>query len=118
GGATVRFTREAGWANAMRYMLTGDEWGTEQALRMGLVQATTPPGQQLDAAVALAKKIAAAAPLGVRATIPPARQGLAADEATALAAIQPAFTRLQQSEDAKEFQRSLQEKRAPVYRGI
>jgi enoyl-CoA hydratase len=24
GGSTVRFVREAGWANAMRYMLTGD----------------------------------------------------------------------------------------------
>ena len=24
GGATVRFVREAGWANAMRYLLTGD----------------------------------------------------------------------------------------------
>lgn len=118
GGATVRFTREAGWGDAMRYMLTGDEWGAEEARRMGLVQAVTPPGQQLDAAVALAKKVAAAAPLGVRATLASARQALAADEATALAALQPVFTRLQQSEDFKEFQRALQEKRAPAYRGL
>jgi len=26
GGATVRFVREAGWGNAMRYMLTGEDW--------------------------------------------------------------------------------------------
>jgi enoyl-CoA hydratase len=69
GGATVRFPREAGWANAMRYMLTGDTWGAEEARRMGLVQEVTQPGAQLDVAVELAKKIAAVAPLGVRATL-------------------------------------------------
>ena len=31
GGATVRFVREAGWGNAMRYMLTGDHWGADVA---------------------------------------------------------------------------------------
>jgi enoyl-CoA hydratase/carnithine racemase len=114
---TVRFTREAGWGNAMRYMLTGDQWGADEARRMGLVQAIAPPGQQLDAAVALARKVAAAAPLGMRATIASGRQALVADEATALAAIQPTFTRLQQSEDVKEFQRAVREGHAPVFRG-
>ena len=42
GGATVRFVREAGWANAMRYMLTGDHWSAEEALRMGVVQTIAP----------------------------------------------------------------------------
>ena len=44
GGATVAFVREAGWGNAMRYMLTGDEWGADEAYRLGLVQYVTPPG--------------------------------------------------------------------------
>ena len=118
GGATIRFPREAGWANAMRFMLTGDSWGAEEARRMGLVQEVTPPGQQLDVAVALAKKIAAAAPLGVRATLASSHQALAAEETTALAAVQPTFARLQQSEDFKEFQRARREDRAPVFRGI
>jgi enoyl-CoA hydratase len=118
GGATVRFSREAGWANAMRYMLTGDTWGAEEAHRMGLVQEVTPPGKQLDVAIELAKKVAAAAPLGVRATLASSRQALAAEETTALAAVQPTFIRLQQTEDFKEFRRALQEGRAPVFRGI
>jgi enoyl-CoA hydratase len=118
GGATVRFSREAGWANAMRYMLTGDTWGAEEAHRMGLVQEVTPPGKQLDVAIELAKKVAAAAPLGVRATLASSRQALAAQETTALAAVQPTFSRLQQTEDFKEFQRALREGRAPVFRGI
>ena len=118
GGATVRFSREAGWANAMRYMLTGDTWGAEEAHRMGLVQEVTPPGKQLDVAIELAKKVAAVAPLGVRATLASSRQALAAEETTALAAVQPTFSRLQQTEDFKEFQRALREGRAPVFRGI
>jgi enoyl-CoA hydratase len=118
GGATVRFAREAGWGNAMRYMLTGDEWGAAEAYRLGLLQEITAPGKELDCALDLANKIAGAAPLGVRATLASSRQALAADEATALAALQVEFTRLLQSQDAKEFQRALQEGRAPVYRGL
>jgi enoyl-CoA hydratase len=118
GGATIRFPREAGWANAMRYMLTGDSWGAEEARRMGLVQEVTQPGKQLDVALELAKKVAAVAPLGVRATLASSHQALAGEETTALAAVQPIFTRLQQSEDFKEFQRALREGRAPVFRGI
>jgi enoyl-CoA hydratase len=118
GGATIRFPREAGWGNAMRFMLTGDTWGAEDSRRMGLVQEVTEPGKQLDVAMELAKKVAAAAPLGVRATLASSRQALADGETTALAAAQPVFTRLQQSEDFREFQRSLREGRAPVFRGI
>jgi enoyl-CoA hydratase len=118
GGATVRFPREVGWGNAMRYMLTGDEWGAAEAYRLGLVQEVTPQGKQLDRAIDLASQIAAAAPLGVRATLASSRQALAADEATAFAALQPEFGRLLQSEDAKEFQRALEEGRVPVYRGL
>ena len=75
GGATVRLVREIGWGNAMRYMLTGEEWGAEEAHRLGLVQEVTPPGKQLDRAVEIAQKIAAAAPLGVRATLASSRTG-------------------------------------------
>jgi enoyl-CoA hydratase/carnithine racemase len=117
GGATVRFPREAGWGNAMRYMLTGEEWGADEAYRLGLVQVVTPPGRQLDRAVDFAKKIAAAAPLGVRATLASARQGLSSEEA-AFAALPAEAARIRLSQDVQEFQRALQEKRPPVYRGL
>ena len=42
GGATVRFVREAGWGNAMRYMLTGDHWSAEESYRMGVTQQIAP----------------------------------------------------------------------------
>jgi enoyl-CoA hydratase len=117
GGATVRFPREAGWANAMRYMLTGDTWGAEEARRIGLVQEVTPPGKQLDVAVELANKVAAVAPLGARATLASAHQALAAEETTALAAVQPTFANLQKTDDFRENIRAVREGRVPVFRG-
>lgn len=100
GGATFRFVHEAGWANAMRYMLTGEQWGAEEARRLGLVQDITAPGKQLDRAIELAQKIAAAAPLGVRATLASAHQALVGEEED-LAALRARFARLLQSEDLK-----------------
>jgi enoyl-CoA hydratase len=117
GGATVRFVREAGWGNAMRYMLTGEDWGTDEAYRMGLVQILTPRGQQLDRAVELAKRIAGYAPLGVQALLGSARRSFREGERVALLSLQPEFGRLSRSEDRQEYFRALQEKRSPVYVG-
>jgi enoyl-CoA hydratase len=117
GGATVRLTREAGWGNAIYHMLTGEEWGADEAYRLGLVQAVTPPGKQLDRAIEIATKIAAAAPLGVRATLASAHQAISGEEA-ALLALPAAFAKIGQSEDAKEYARAVQEHRAPVFKGL
>ncbi|HPO25287.1 MAG TPA: crotonase/enoyl-CoA hydratase family protein, partial [Arenimonas sp.] len=65
GGATVRLMQEIGWGNAMRYLLTGDEFSGEEAYRMGFVQALTEPGEQFECALKIARSIANAAPLGV-----------------------------------------------------
>jgi enoyl-CoA hydratase len=117
GGATVRFVREAGWANAMRYMLTGADWRADEAYRMGLVQELTPPGQQLDRAVDLARQIAVNAPLGVQALMGSARRTFREGERVALLSLQPEFARLFRTEDRQEYFRALQEKRSPVYIG-
>jgi enoyl-CoA hydratase len=117
GGATVRFVREAGWANAMRYMLTGDPWDAEEARRLGLVQDVVAPGRQLDRAMELARKIAAAAPLGVRATLASAHRAERDGEAAAYAALLPEAGRLLRSEDFQERVRALRKGRAPAYQG-
>ena len=117
GGATVRFVREAGWGNAMRYMLTGEDWRADDAYRMGLVQVVTPVGQQLDRAVDMAKQIATCAPLGVQAMLGSARRSFREGERVALLSLQPEFGRLSRSEDRQEYFRALQEKRSPVYVG-
>jgi enoyl-CoA hydratase len=117
GGATIAFVREAGWGNAMRYMLTGDEWGADEAYRLGLVQYVTPPGQQLDRAIEVARKIAVAAPLGIRATLDSARRAINEGQEAAFAALLPELARLAQSDDHQEYFRALQQKRAPAFRG-
>ncbi len=75
GGATVRFVREAGWGNAMRYMLTGDHWSAEESYRMGITQQiAVTPETALEAGVAIARRVAACAPLSIRATLASAHQ--------------------------------------------
>src|SRR5215213_4924308 len=70
GGATTRLPREAGWGNAMRWLLTGDEYDADEAYRIGLIQEITEPGKHLDRALELAERIATrSAPLGVRTTL-------------------------------------------------
>jgi enoyl-CoA hydratase/carnithine racemase len=116
GGATVRLTREAGWGNAMFHMLTGAAWDASEAYRLGLVQAVTPLGKQLDRAIEIADRIAAAAPLGVRATLASAHQAINNEDA-ALQALGPVFAKLIQSDDAKESARAARDHRAPAFQG-
>ncbi len=115
GGATFRLVQQAGWGNAMRWLLTGDEFGADEALRIGLVQEVVEPGKQLDRAVELATIVAAQAPLGVSATIVNARQSLA--EEAAARALLPAILRLMASDDAREGLMSFVERRAAKFTG-
>lgn len=117
GGATTRFPRETGWGNAMRYILTGDEFSAEEALRIGLVQEVTTPGEHLARATALAETIAAQAPLGVRAALASARRAITAGEEAAIEQFQPDFVRLLQSADAQEGVQSFLERRPPRFQG-
>lgn len=52
GGATLRMHQVAGWGNAMRWLLTGDEFDAHEAYRLGLVQEVTAPEDLLDHAIA------------------------------------------------------------------
>lgn len=116
GGATLRAPAQLGWGNAMRFLLTGEEFGAAEALRIGLVQEVVPAGQQLERAMALARVVAAQAPLGVQGTLASAR--VAAGGLTAarehLAGLLPG---LLASEDAAEGVQSFVERRAAVFTG-
>ena len=116
-GATIRLVQLAGWGNAMRYLLTGDEFDAHEAFRIGLVQEVAPLGQQLEAAVAIAERIAAQAPLAVRATLLSARKAIAEGPAAAFNDLLPQFEKLQKSEDAKEGLKSFVERRTARFTG-
>ena len=117
GGATVRLIQEVGWSNAMRYLLTGDEFTAQEAQRMGLVQEVTPAGQQLERAIALAETIAKQAPLGVYATLKSARLARRQGEAAAFARLLPDLGPIMASEDAQEGVLSFLERREAKFKG-
>jgi enoyl-CoA hydratase/carnithine racemase len=117
GGATLRFPREVGWANAMRWLLTGDEFDAAEALRIGLVQEVVPAGEQLARAAALAEVIAQQAPLGVYATLTSSRAALPEAEAAAAARLLPELQPLLASDDMQEGLRSFVERRPGRFRG-
>lgn len=111
GGATLRFAREVGWGNAMRYLLTGDEFDATEAHRIGFVQEVVEPGRELERALAIAQTIADAAPLGVRATRVSMKAALDKSFAEALAALLPDLVPILNSEHAREGVASFIERR-------
>lgn len=117
GGATIRFPREVGWGNAMRYLLTGDEFDAAEALRIGFVQEVVEPGQQLTRAIALAQVVSAQAPLGVRATLKSAHLAIDEGEEAATRQFLPALQAISQSEDIKEGVQSFIERRQANFQG-
>jgi enoyl-CoA hydratase len=117
GGATFRAPAQLGWGNAMRFLLTAEPFGPAEALRVGLVQEVVPRDKLLDRAIAIAEKIAAQAPLGVRATLASARVGLHEGEEVAARALPTQLAPILKSEDAREGVRSFVERRAGRYTG-
>jgi enoyl-CoA hydratase/carnithine racemase len=117
GGATQRFPQVAGWGNAMRYLLTGDEFDAAQALRMGLVQEVAPAPEVLDRAVALAEAVARQAPLAVQATLETARLGMEQSQEAAVKRLFEQLDRLMKTEDAVEGMMSFAQRREAQFQG-
>ncbi len=117
GGATLRIAERSGLGNALLHLLTGDEFGCEEAQRMGLIQRVVAPGTELETAIALAEKIAAQAPLAVCATRANALLAVEVGWKEAIAQMRPIQSQLANSEDAAEGVRSFVEKRAARFVG-
>lgn len=117
GGATLRFPALAGWGNAMRWLLTGDFLDAAEAHRIGLVQEVVPAAELLDRATALAQRVAAQAPLAVRATLASARAAAAEGFEAEVARLPERARALMASEDAAEGMRSFVERRDGNFRG-
>ncbi|HTO06812.1 MAG TPA: crotonase/enoyl-CoA hydratase family protein [Myxococcota bacterium] len=117
GGAHFRFLSRMGWGDAMYHLLLCDEFGAAEALRIGLVQEVVPLGQQIERALALAERIAANAPIGIRITKRAAHEYLAAAERAAIAQIPEIRAAVFGTEDAREGIQSFVERRAAVFQG-
>lgn len=117
GGATLRMAERAGLGNAMLHLLTGDEFGAAEALRLNFVQKVVPAGQELDEALRIAQAIAAQAPLAVVATRLNALKAVEQGPIAAMEEFIKVQQRLSRSEDAAEGVKSFVERRAARFQG-
>ncbi|MDJ0395846.1 crotonase/enoyl-CoA hydratase family protein [Rhodococcus sp. G-MC3] len=119
GGASFRFPQTAGWGNAMRWILTGDEFDADEAYRIGLVQEIAPdPTAALATARAIAATIAErCAPLGVQTTLASAHRARLSGEQAAIEQLRPDIARLLRTADGVEGMRSFIERRDAVFTG-
>ena len=107
-----------GVARANELLLTGRLVGGEEAARLGILNHAVPAADVMPRARELAREIAAAAPIAVRATKAAIRRGLALDGARA-AAHAEAYAQAETlaTDDAREGIAALLAKREPKFTG-
>ena len=116
GGASKRMPRSAGWSNAMKYLLTGEKFNAQEALRLGIVTEVLPKASVFERAVEIANKIAAQAPLAVQATLASARAALL-DEVAEDAFVGKRLAKLASSNDARRAMESYLSKQPVEFEG-
>jgi enoyl-CoA hydratase len=115
-GGGVFLSQRIPLAVALELTLTGDPIDARRAYELGLVNHVVPPGEVLDAAVALAERIARNGPLAVQATRELVR--LANTDAARARERQAEWqSKVFGSDDAREGATAFIEKRDPVWTG-
>lgn len=117
GGGTQRLPRMIHRGDAMLMMLSGEPVDAAEALRLGIVSRVVPRDRLMAEAEAIATRIAANAPLAVRAVKYLARAGETLSVYAAVAEERLVWGLLRDTEDRIEGRRAFHEKRQPVFRG-
>jgi enoyl-CoA hydratase len=113
----ARLASLVGREKAAELLYTGEVIDAHEALRIGLVSRVVPDAQLLDAAVALASRIAANPPLAVRRLKAGLRVALDPDWKNLGEWVSRSLAELFQTEDHREGVKSFLEKRPPRYVG-
>ncbi|CAO3363551.1 enoyl-CoA hydratase/isomerase family protein [Azospirillum palustre] len=117
-GGTQRLPRLIGTGRALDLMLTGERFGAEEALRLGVVSRLAPARQALDEqALALADAIAAKSPTAAAYVKEAVMNGADLDLDAGIALEKTLFTLLLTTEDRMEAAAAFREKRRPVFTG-
>lgn len=116
-GGTQRLPRVIGMSDAMLMLLTGDRIDASEAFRTGLVSKVVPGERLMDEARDIARRIAANAPLSVRAVKRLVQQGQDMPLSHAIDIERYVFGLLYSSEDRVEGRKAFAEKRKPDYKG-
>jgi enoyl-CoA hydratase len=117
GGGLIRLGKRVPLAVAYEMALTGDPISATRAAELGLVNAVVPGDQVLDAALALAARIEANAPLAVRTSKQVMHDSLEITEEAAWAINNEKFGMIGRSADAMEGAIAFAEKRTPNWQG-
>lgn len=117
-GGLIRLPRRIPPAIALEYALTGERMNAAIAHSWGLVNRVTPSGGALQGALALARLIAANAPLSVETTKRIMRESGGWPEEEIWARQRPLVESVLASEDAQEGARAFAEKRDARWRGV
>jgi enoyl-CoA hydratase len=116
-GGTQRLARLVGRGRALQLLLTGEQIGAAEALRIGLVNAVVPAADLPGAATAMMTQILANAPLAIALCIEAVDRGLdmSVDEGCTLEANH--FGLLAATDDMREGMRAFLEKRPAQFSG-
>ena len=110
-GGTQRLPRLIGPSRAKLLMMTGNHYKGEAALAMGLVDMVFPAEELLEAAVNMAKEMAAKPPLALEYVKWAVNEGMQMDLDRALLFESALFAHLYSTEDQKEAMSAFLEKR-------
>jgi enoyl-CoA hydratase len=111
---TQRLPRLIGLGNALRWILSGQNFDAAEAKRLGLVQSVSEPEKLLDDALALANRIASRGPKAVRMAKRLLRKGIDMDFQKALDMEKEAFAEMFEDEGV-EGMKAFLEKRKPSW---
>jgi enoyl-CoA hydratase/carnithine racemase len=116
-GGTQTLTRAVGARRALELLVTCARFGAQEALAWGLVNAVVAPEALTPTVLEVADRIAASAPLSVRALKKVVREGQDLDLDQAMALEIAEYDRLFATADRREGVRAFNEKRAPRFGG-
>jgi E-phenylitaconyl-CoA hydratase len=116
-GGVQRLPRTIGKSDAMLLLLTGDTVDAHEAMRMGFVSKVVPHGEILSAALDIARRIAANAPLAVRMVKRLVTQGMEMPLVYATDLDRYLWGLIRDTDDRIEGRKAFSEKRKPAYKG-